>query len=77
MRRIHASIDTFTGHGTHLHVRVRPEDDPAAERLMKFRNREAAQRWVYHVFHAEFDPEQDVLIWDEPAPTRWIYGEGD
>ncbi len=84
MAVIRVKVDKFTGYGTHVHVTVKVQGDSSAadadaatERVMKFRRRETALRWVHHLVETEFDPEEDTIIWDDEPTQKWFYGEGD
>ncbi len=80
MSRVRVRIDKFTGYGTHVHVTVRTDraDQPEkAERVMKFRSRETALRWVHHLLETEFDPDRDEIVWEDTPTQKWFYGEGD
>ncbi|MDA3949668.1 MAG: hypothetical protein PF508_10605 [Spirochaeta sp.] len=74
MARVHVKVDKFTGYGTHVHVTVTVEH---SERVMKFRKRETAVRWVRHVLETEFDSDHDEIVWDDTPTQKWFYGEGD
>ncbi len=77
MSRVRVKIDKFTGYGTHVHVTVRADDAEQSERVMKFRSRETAVRWVHHVLETEFDPDRDEIVWEDTQTQKWFYGEGD
>ena len=83
-------IERFIGHGAHVHVSMREENGPRGgeptqrpdptrgrERYMKFRDRRRALQWVDATFQAEFDPDNQELVFLEGATRRWFYGEGD
>lgn len=89
--RVIVRIERFIGHGAHVHVSMReqpaegdgaesagPEGiSPGRERYMKFRDRRRALQWVDATFQAEFDPDNQELVFLEGATRRWFYGEGD
>lgn len=77
MATITVRVDKFIGYGSHVHVTMRTDGDTATERVMKFRRREAALRWVDHVYRTEFDPDRDQIVWSDTPTHRWFYGEGD
>ena len=88
--RVIVRIERFIGHGAHVHVSMREETGPRGgeptqrpdptrgrERYMKFRDRRRALQWVDATFQAEFDPDNQELVFLEGATRRWFYGEGD
>jgi hypothetical protein len=79
-RKVIATIGRFTGYGVHFHVTLR-EQAPLGvhprERMMKFRARRDADRWIRSVFEREFSPESHELIIRVEQPDTWYYGEGD
>ena len=57
-----------------------PSRDPAGEgkeRMMKFRTRKAAERWIEAAFAEEFSPETHALLVREDSPCERSYVEGD
>jgi hypothetical protein len=77
MAQVYVKVDKFTGYGTHVHVTVRAETPVPFERVMKFRKRETAMRWVKNLLETEFDPAHDRIVWDDTPTQKWFYGEGD
>lgn len=74
-RVVTATIGSFTGYGIHFHVSLR-EPESGYERMMKFRRRDTAERWIRATFETDFDTTTDDLEMVE-SPKRWFYGEGD
>jgi hypothetical protein len=77
---LHVRIQRFSGMGTHFHVTLKADPvvgDVSGERVMKFRKRDTAVRWVNDVFEREYAAEHYELVWDDPEQHPWFYGEGD
>jgi hypothetical protein len=56
-----------------------PADDPATaggERMMKFRRRVTAERWIERTFREEFTPETHELVYARSG-ERWTYADAD
>ncbi|TVR33017.1 MAG: hypothetical protein EA404_05990 [Spirochaetaceae bacterium] len=75
-RKVVVHVGKFSGHGTHFHVTMREEADSGRERMMKFRSREKAMRWIEYTFRREFNPATHELVFAEDRP-RWFYPEGE
>jgi hypothetical protein len=57
-----------------------PSRDPAGEgkeRMMKFRSRRTAMRWIEATFEAEFSYDTHQLSVRDEHDGIWHYGEGD